>query len=90
LSANPTRTENREGSTLLVSERAIQQVNDYQREVFNGEIGTVTSIELEKQEMIVQFAERAVTYDYADLAEIALAWAVTMHKSQGSAYPIVV
>ena len=40
--------------------------------------------------MVVQFAERAVTYDYADLAEVALAWAVTVHKSQGSEYPVVV
>ena len=38
----------------------------------------------------MQFTERAVTYDYADLAEIALAWAVTVHKSQGSEYPVVV
>jgi exodeoxyribonuclease V alpha subunit len=80
----------RGGSTLRVGDRVIQQVNDYQREVFNGDIGTITSIDLEEQEMIVQFAERAVTYDYADLAEIALAWAVTVHKSQGSEYPVVV
>ena len=39
---------------------------------------------------MVQFAERTVTYDYADLAEIALAWAVTVHKSHGSEYPVVV
>jgi exodeoxyribonuclease V alpha subunit len=80
----------RGGSTLRVGDRVIQQVNDYQREVFNGDIGTITSIDLEEQELVVQFAERAVTYDYADLAEIALAWAVTVHKSQGSEYPVVV
>ena len=50
----------------------------------------LASIDLEEQEVVVQFAERAVTYDYADLAEIALAWAVTVHKSQGSEYPVVV
>jgi len=72
LSANPTRTENREGSTLRVGNRVIQQVNDYQREVFNGEIGTITSIRLEEQAVVVQFAERTVTYDYADLSEITL------------------
>jgi exodeoxyribonuclease V alpha subunit len=44
----------------------------------------------EEQEIVVQFAERTVTYDYADLAEIALAWAITVHKSQGSEYPVVV
>jgi len=80
----------RGGSTLRVGDRVIQQVNDYQREVFNGDIGTITSIDLEEQEVVVQFGERAVTYDYADLAEIALAWAVTVHKSQGSEYPVVV
>ena len=72
-----------------MGDRVIQQVNDYQREVFNGDIGTITSIDLEEQEIVVQFTERAVTYDYADLAEIALAWAVTVHKSQGSEYEAV-
>ena len=47
----------RGGSTLRVGDRVIQQVNDYQREVFNGDIGTVTSIDLEEQEVVVQFAE---------------------------------
>ncbi|HEY7415899.1 MAG TPA: ATP-dependent RecD-like DNA helicase, partial [Ktedonobacteraceae bacterium] len=79
----------RGGSVLRVGDRVIQQVNDYQREVFNGDLGTITSIDLEEQEVTVQFVERAVTYDYADLGELALAWAVTVHKSQGSEYPVV-
>ena len=80
----------RGGSVMRVGDRVIQQVNDYQREVFNGDVGTITSIDLEEQEIVVQFTERAVTYDYADLSELALAWAVTVHKSQGSEYPIVI
>ncbi len=80
----------RGGSLLRVGDRVIQQVNDYQREVFNGDLGTITDIDLEEQEISVQFAERQVTYDYADLSELALAWAVTVHKSQGSEYPVVV
>jgi len=80
----------RGGSILRVGDRVIQQVNDYQREIFNGDIGTIASIDLEEQEVIVQFTERAVTYDYADLSELALAWAVTVHKSQGSEYPVVI
>jgi ATP-dependent exoDNAse (exonuclease V) alpha subunit len=49
-----------------------------------------TQIDTEEQEVIVQYAERNVTYDYADLNEIALAWSVTIHKSQGSEYPVVI
>ncbi|HZU01025.1 MAG TPA: ATP-binding domain-containing protein, partial [Ktedonobacteraceae bacterium] len=77
-------------SILRVGDRVIQQVNDYQREVFNGDLGTIVSIDLEEQEVVVQFAERQVSYDYADLSELALAWAITVHKSQGSEYPVVI
>src|SRR5205085_6802459 len=80
----------RGGSLLRVGDRVIQQVNDYQREVFNGDLGTIVSIDLEEQEVVVQFSGRLVSYDYADLSELALAWAVTVHKSQGSEYPVVI
>ena len=80
----------RGGSVLRVGDRVIQQVNDYQREVFNGDLGTIASIDLEEQEVTVQFVERVVTYDYADLGELALAWAITVHKSQGSEYSVVI
>lgn len=80
----------RGGMTLRVGDRVIQQVNDYNREVFNGDLGVVQAIDTDEQEVAVQFAERLVTYDYADLNEISLAWSVTIHKSQGSEYPVVV
>lgn len=91
---NPPRQDatelHRGGTTFRVGDRVIQQVNDYDREVFNGDLGVITTIDLEEQEVDVRFAERQVTYDYADLSELALAWAVTIHKSQGSEYPAVI
>jgi exodeoxyribonuclease V alpha subunit len=77
-------------TTLRVGDRIIQLTNDYEREVFNGDVGFISKIDTEEQEVIVQYAEREVTYDYADLNEIALAWSVTIHKSQGSEYPVVI
>ncbi|HBB33624.1 MAG TPA: ATP-dependent RecD-like DNA helicase [Cyanobacteria bacterium UBA9273] len=80
----------RGGMTLRVGDRVIQQTNDYQREVFNGDLGVVTAIDTTEQELTVQYAERSVSYDYADLNEITLAWSVSIHKSQGSEYPVVI
>jgi exodeoxyribonuclease V alpha subunit len=80
----------RGGMTLRVGDRIIQQTNDYQREVFNGDLGIITDIDIVEQEINVQYGERSVVYDYADLNEITLAWSVSIHKSQGSEYPVVI
>ena len=80
----------RGGLVLREGDRVIQSVNDYNREVFNGDLGTVVGIDLEEQEVTVLFGDRQVVYDRADLNEITLAWAVTIHKSQGSEYPVVI
>ena len=80
----------RGGMILRVGDRVIQKVNDYTREVFNGDLGVIGGMDLEEQEVQVQFGDRTVTYDYADLNEISLAWAITIHKSQGSEYPVVI
>src|SRR5579883_413331 len=80
----------RGGMTLRMGDRIIQQTNDYEREVFNGDVGFITNIDTEEQELTVRYLERDVVYDYADLNEIALAWSVSVHKSQGSEYPVVI
>jgi exodeoxyribonuclease V alpha subunit len=60
-----------------------------EREVFNGDLGVVAGIDATEQEVTIQFDGRDVTYDYADLNEITLAWSISIHKSQGSEYPVV-
>ena len=58
--------------------------------MFNGDIGTVTRVDMEERELTVDFDVRAVVYDVTELDELVLAYAVTIHKAQGSEYPIVV
>jgi exodeoxyribonuclease V alpha subunit len=89
--AAPDKPELQRGNLILrVGDRLIQQVNDYGRDVFNGDVGTLTAIELDEQIVTVRFGDRLVDYDYADLNELALAWSITIHKSQGSEYPVVI
>ena len=80
----------RGGMVLRVGDRIIQQVNDYDREVFNGDLGVIRAIDTEDQSVQVQFGERSVSYDSTDLNEISLAFSVTTHKAQGSEYPVVI
>jgi exodeoxyribonuclease V alpha subunit len=78
------------GTTLRVGDRVLQTRNSYHRDVFNGDLGLVQSINRVEQEVIVGFEGRPVTYDYPDLDELALAYVLSIHKSQGSEYPCVV
>jgi exodeoxyribonuclease V alpha subunit len=80
----------RGGNTLRVGDRVIQLKNDYDKEVFNGDLGIVSAIDSVEQEVMIQFDERKITYDYADLNEVTLAWSISIHKSQGSEYPVVI
>lgn len=80
----------RGGNTLRVGDRIIQLKNDYDKEVFNGDLGIIAAIDSVEQEVIISFDGRDVTYDYADLNEINLAYAISIHKSQGSEYPVVI
>jgi len=78
------------GSTYAPGDKVIQNVNNYDKEVFNGDIGTVQKIDLEESLLQIQFDDRIVEYEFNELDEISLAYATSIHKSQGSEYPVVV
>jgi exodeoxyribonuclease V alpha subunit len=80
----------RGGRTYKPGDKVMQIKNDYDKEVFNGDIGRIAAIDTEEQEVTVDFDGRQVTYDFSDLNELVLAYAVSIHKSQGSEYPVVV
>jgi exodeoxyribonuclease V alpha subunit len=68
----------------------MQTRNNYAKEVYNGDLGRVLSIDMENQELRVLFDDRRTVYDFSELDELALAWASTVHKAQGSEFPAVV
>jgi len=78
------------GWRFQVRDKVIQTENDYKKEVFNGDIGTIEKIDLVEQELSIRFDDRLVAYDFGELDEVSLAYAVTIHKSQGSEFPAVV
>ena len=68
----------------------MQLRNNYDKDVFNGDLGYVESVDMEERTLCVNFEGRAVAYEASELDELTLAYATTIHKSQGSEYPIVV
>jgi exodeoxyribonuclease V alpha subunit len=91
---NPLRydqPEYRSGSRVFrVGDRVMQLRNNYDKDVFNGDMGRITDINLEESEIHVTVEGRKVVYEFSDLDELTLAYAVSVHKSQGSEYPVVV
>jgi exodeoxyribonuclease V alpha subunit len=71
-------------------DKVMQIINNYDKDVYNGDIGVITRINKEDQEIKVDYEGKVVIYDYSDLDEIVLAYSVSVHKSQGSEYPVVV
>jgi exodeoxyribonuclease V alpha subunit len=71
-------------------DRVIQLVNDYDKQVFNGDVGAIARIDHVDQSLVVAFPEGEVTYDFADYDQLQLAYALSVHKSQGSEYPAVI
>ena len=80
----------RGGKNFRINDKVMQIQNNYEKEVFNGDLGRIVKIDLEAQEVIIDFDGKKVPYDYSDLDEVVLAYAISIHKSQGSEYPAVV
>jgi exodeoxyribonuclease V alpha subunit len=78
------------GSTYGIGDKVMQVENEYDKEVYNGDLGVVRAIDPEPSEMVIEFDGRPVTYGFGELDEVVLAYATTIHKSQGSEYPAVV
>ena len=80
----------RGGVSFRPRDKVMQIRNNYDKEVFNGDIGVITGLNTEDRELTVTFDGRSVVYDVTELDELTLAYAATVHKSQGSEYPAVV
>ena len=78
------------GWTFGPGDKVMQVVNDYEKDVFNGDLGLVKAIDAEAGELVADFDGREVAYDFGELDELVLAYATTVHKAQGSEYPAVV
>jgi len=78
------------GWTFRPGDKVMQVENDYDKDVYNGDLGMVSRIDMEESEVGVEFDGREVIYGFGDLDELVLAYATTIHKSQGSEYPAVV
>jgi exodeoxyribonuclease V alpha subunit len=78
------------GVTVRVGDKVMQTRNDYEREVFNGDIGWVINVDHEGRQLTVEIDGRHVDYESDDLDALVLAYAISIHKSQGSEYPVVV
>ena len=80
----------RGGYTFRKGDRVMQLRNDYDKDVFNGDLGYITEVNLEDRTLRVDFDGREIEYDSTELDELSLAYATTIHKAQGSEYPVVV
>ena len=80
----------RAGQQYRVGDKVMQIVNNYDRDVFNGDIGQIVGADGGERSLTVRFPEKHVEYDLLDLSELVLAYATTVHKSQGNEYPVVV
>jgi exodeoxyribonuclease V alpha subunit len=80
----------RSGRALRLNDKVMQIRNNYDKEVFNGDLGRIRKIDLENQTVQVEVDGRLVPYDFGELDELVLAYAISVHKAQGSEYPAIV
>ncbi len=90
---NPQATEQQTatmGVTFKVNDRVMQIRNNYDKLVFNGDVGTIEMIDMQERMLTVQFLDQTATYEFSELDELVLAYAISIHKSQGSEYAAVI
>ena len=78
------------GEYFSKGDKVMQTENNYDKEIYNGDIGEIKNIDNIEKEVVIEFYGKNIVYDYSDLDQITLAYATTIHKSQGSEYPVVI
>jgi exodeoxyribonuclease V alpha subunit len=89
LNPNPVMIETA-GTAFKVGDKVMHLKNNYQKDVFNGDIGTISAVNMKEQIFSVDYDGRTVNYDFTETDEVSLAYAISVHKSQGSEYPAVI
>ena len=85
------KTQFKFGNKLFVlGDRVIQTVNNYQKKIFNGDLGYITDIDMKEKRFTISFDHEDVIFDFEEAEQIRLAYAITIHKSQGSEFPAVI
>ena len=78
------------GRVFRLQDRVMQIRNDYDKQVFNGDMGRIVLMDLEEQTLSIDFEDHVVAYDFTQMDEVVHSYAVSIHKSQGSEFPVVV